>query len=246
MRPSNDILITKLRKLKALTNHPESVEFVFGDMVHHHLVREAQHPEHIFRLITRLHGLWLLSLGGPESTLRERMGVSAKLAMETENEQDLVSREGDLVSPKLTPAQDGFRATALRIEGLNGYFVWHGESLEDTMPGIPDLVRVLGPTAPIKITPGKLADVQPAPRLSGEAPGDWLDDDAIKIVVQDMLLEHSLIETSNSRDYKEKGEFYCTCGKKHLRGMKSWAKHLRIQIWRYLRGELVEPTEGES
>ncbi len=63
MRPSVDRLLSKLRNLSQLKDHPDVAEFVLGDLTYRFFVFEQARPQALFRMLMRMENQWRIALG---------------------------------------------------------------------------------------------------------------------------------------------------------------------------------------
>ena len=63
MRPAVDALMSKMRAISILQDHPENVEAVINDMVHWYFMKEEKRPWYLFQLMMKINYLWGMALG---------------------------------------------------------------------------------------------------------------------------------------------------------------------------------------
>jgi hypothetical protein len=67
MRPSISALITKLKRLNSLKDHPDAVVYVIEQLAHYSFVHERLRPQQAFQAMQSLFRTWERALGSPHS-----------------------------------------------------------------------------------------------------------------------------------------------------------------------------------
>lgn len=236
MRPSVGKLIFKLKNLKSLKEHPDSVPFIIQMLAHHYFVHEAQRPDLAYQAFDHLHKVWQGAMGYPSSYDGTAAKRQLEVARESEEAQNAVT--GDELPEKLSlsaalreEVQPGVKKrnnvspgpshkspiayadghdTGFTIPGVDGKFVWKKVEKTDALPSMLDVVEILA-----------------AGLKRGRSPD--LEDKGLKKRVRELIWNHT-----PEFDDPKPGITSCTCGKQFDIG-EEWSTHVRKLIWKELK-----------
>ena len=253
LRPSFSKLISKLRALPSLQDHPDAVLELIHLLAHRSFVFEKSRPEHAFRAMQRMHSLWQLSLGSPSVSDGDDEGNERQLesALKTVT-GDENSKSRSLPSTfKCQSLVCSERATRY-IHGIP-FCDKHSDGTEETMTKVrndttpgpshksPVGWKMKGSTGfTVPGFPGKWLwkasnDEDEPPDMNavvgvlasgfagGEAPD--LEDKKLKKRVRNIIEEHTWDTVATTPS--------CTCSKE-FDFFEQWAIHVRKLIWKEL------------
>jgi len=141
MRPSMDLLLSKLRKLSSLVGKPDAVLWIVDQLLYQFFVREEQRPAHLWAHITKQMHRFEYMMGGhltPRDQAEmefiwgppvlETAGGDSPQSPKTEKGSILVLGKSDQESPKLIDLNDPFYKRGLEAVLLKHQFSSEWES----------------------------------------------------------------------------------------------------------------------
>lgn len=225
MRPSYGRLVTKLKNLNSLKDHPEAVERLIHDLAHKFFVAERQRPDHAFLAMRHLKDIWDLALNSPYNERNDRQLESASNAISSEDEMEKLSlpptRNDTTPGPshKSPVAYAGAMVgTGFTIPGVEGRFIWHGT---DVMMKPPDMDRVVDLLA-AGLAAGSAGEARRSPDLG---------DKGLKKRVRQVIQEHQYAPYQNRKGLNIPN---CTCDNE-FEDLEGWSIHVRKLIWKELK-----------
>lgn len=248
-RPSVDKLTAKLREFSFLKGHPEAVEFIVNDLVHHYFVREAQRPAYLWHVISHamfeferlMPGFnWAKPIAARDQVnkaieLLEQAGWYEK-AYELQADLDYYDAEraelsgsssaGGALELPLGPAPAFSGEAPITVTELP--LVSPGEAVVREMSQFPP-VGLVGGAPSLETAPNLISseELQERPKLTQID----LENKAMKKGVDQIIGDH--MYNSHSME--------CGCGRE-MDTWEAWTKHLRIRIFNYMKNEFPPMT----